>query len=333
MGEVGQWLRETREGKGISLAEVEEVTRIRQKFLAALEADDYAALPGEVYVRGFLRNYATFLGLNPDEVLARYLGRPLPSPAGRVDRPLEYQPVDVPLHEVKAWNWRPVLLVLVILLLSATVGYGYWRYGERLPSLLAYSLPPLPFPPVFNASPTMTATTTLKPTYTSTPPVTATMVAAMSTPTLTASSPALSPTLVLEASPSPTLTAVPPTATPTEKPTPSPTSTPAGAITIGLRIVQRSWVRVDIDDQDNVFSGLLEAGEEQTWTGERRVVLHLGNAGGVQLTVNGEDQGLAGEPDEVVHLEWVIEEGEVSGATPVAPILTIPATGTPTPTP
>ncbi|MEZ4613556.1 MAG: helix-turn-helix transcriptional regulator [Caldilineaceae bacterium] len=53
------------------MAEAEAATRIRQKYLAALESDEWHLLPGEVVGRGFLRNYATFLGLEPNEVVER----------------------------------------------------------------------------------------------------------------------------------------------------------------------------------------------------------------------------------------------------------------------
>ena len=62
--ELGAMLRERREAMGASLAEVETATRIRQKYLAALESDEWHLLPGEVIGRGFLRNYSTYLGLD-----------------------------------------------------------------------------------------------------------------------------------------------------------------------------------------------------------------------------------------------------------------------------
>jgi cytoskeletal protein RodZ len=65
---VGDRLRDAREAKGVDLFRVERDTKIRHKFLAALEDGDFADLPGDVYARGFLRNYASYLGLDADEV-------------------------------------------------------------------------------------------------------------------------------------------------------------------------------------------------------------------------------------------------------------------------
>jgi cytoskeletal protein RodZ len=61
-----------REAKGVDLLRAERETKIRRAYLAALEAGDYAQLPGTVYARGFIRNYATYLGIDPDEALAMY---------------------------------------------------------------------------------------------------------------------------------------------------------------------------------------------------------------------------------------------------------------------
>jgi cytoskeletal protein RodZ len=65
---VGDRLRDAREAKGVDLFRVERDIKIRSKFLAALEDGDFADLPGDVYARGFLRNYASYLGLDADEV-------------------------------------------------------------------------------------------------------------------------------------------------------------------------------------------------------------------------------------------------------------------------
>ncbi len=73
MEKLGVWLCQTREAKGNTLEEVEASTRVLAHFLEILEAGNFAALPGGgVQARGFLRIYARYLDLSPDEVLARY---------------------------------------------------------------------------------------------------------------------------------------------------------------------------------------------------------------------------------------------------------------------
>ena len=66
---LGEKLRDAREQRGVDLYRVERDTKIRTKYLAALEEGDFGDLPGDVYTRGFLRNYATYLGLDADEIV------------------------------------------------------------------------------------------------------------------------------------------------------------------------------------------------------------------------------------------------------------------------
>ena len=65
-------LYDARERKGVDLYRAERDTKIRARYLGALERGDYRELPGAVYTKGFLRNYALYLGLDPDEVLDQW---------------------------------------------------------------------------------------------------------------------------------------------------------------------------------------------------------------------------------------------------------------------
>ncbi len=89
---IGPALRKARERRGLSLEEASRDTRIRVGSLDALEREDFSSLPGEVYVRGSLRTYAKFLGVNPDKVLGAYGDRvpdggPTGPPSGPVANP------------------------------------------------------------------------------------------------------------------------------------------------------------------------------------------------------------------------------------------------------
>ncbi len=74
MGTLGQYLREAREAMGIDLRDAAQQTRISINYLKALEEEDFSKLPGEVFVRGFLKNYGRFLSLEESEVIKRYEG-------------------------------------------------------------------------------------------------------------------------------------------------------------------------------------------------------------------------------------------------------------------
>ena len=69
---VGQNLQRRREAKSIPVQHVAEVTRITLSNLQALERDEFYRLPAEFFARGFLRNYAKVVDLDPDEVIAAY---------------------------------------------------------------------------------------------------------------------------------------------------------------------------------------------------------------------------------------------------------------------
>src|SRR6188508_3776411 len=69
---VGETLQLARERKGVDLYRAERDTKIRLRYLSALEDSAYEDLPSPVYTKGFLRNYAIYLGLDPDELLERW---------------------------------------------------------------------------------------------------------------------------------------------------------------------------------------------------------------------------------------------------------------------
>jgi cytoskeletal protein RodZ len=69
---LGEVLRAAREAKGVDIGRVERETKIRERYLSALERGDYGDLPGSVYTKGFLRNYGTYLGLDPEYLIDLY---------------------------------------------------------------------------------------------------------------------------------------------------------------------------------------------------------------------------------------------------------------------
>lgn len=72
MDSLGEYLKREREYRNISLGEVSQATKVRQEILSALEDDSLDSRVPPVFVRGFLRAYAKYVGLNPDEVVLRY---------------------------------------------------------------------------------------------------------------------------------------------------------------------------------------------------------------------------------------------------------------------
>ena len=74
MSSIGNILRTERETQGRTLTEVSKAVYIKTKYLSALEEENFAAIPGEVYVKGFIRAYASYLGVDGEELVAQYDG-------------------------------------------------------------------------------------------------------------------------------------------------------------------------------------------------------------------------------------------------------------------
>jgi cytoskeleton protein RodZ len=68
---IGHLLERARRRQGVSLEEAEKATRIRKDFLQRLESDDHSAMPEPIYVRGFVKAYANYLGLDGDRFAAQ----------------------------------------------------------------------------------------------------------------------------------------------------------------------------------------------------------------------------------------------------------------------
>ena len=100
MPTLGEELRQKREQRGISLAEISEATRIGTRFLKAIETDNFSILPGGIFTRSFIRAYAKHVGMNEDEAIALYLQQVAGSsaeqePAGQVTA--EHTPSEQPI--------------------------------------------------------------------------------------------------------------------------------------------------------------------------------------------------------------------------------------------
>jgi cytoskeletal protein RodZ len=133
--EIGSTLRAARERQGLELGEVERSTRIRERYLAALEEERFELLPARAYAKGFLRVYADFLGLDGrlfvDEFNSRF------PQAEQV----EFAPraASVSLH--RAWASR-LPAVLGAVLAVALLGVLAWRFGAAHRTPRAPALPP-----------------------------------------------------------------------------------------------------------------------------------------------------------------------------------------------
>jgi len=123
MGKLGQYLRETREARGIDLRDAAQQTRIGVNYLKALEEQDFSRLPGEVFVKGFLKNYCKFLHLDEAEVMKQYaeLKPQKPTSAGGAVAAVETQPPIVAEQKssekisIEPFVWAGGILIALVL--------------------------------------------------------------------------------------------------------------------------------------------------------------------------------------------------------------------------
>jgi helix-turn-helix protein len=124
--EIGNSLREARERQGLGYPEIELSTKIRAKYIRALEEEDFDAVPGDAYVRGFLRTYADYLGLDGDVYVDEYGSRFLngwpDEPPRRPERPR------VPRRE-RRLERRGVILALAAIALVTVLIFVAFRYS------------------------------------------------------------------------------------------------------------------------------------------------------------------------------------------------------------
>ncbi len=131
MFEIGSSLREARMRNGYELAEVEAATKIRSKYLKALEDEQFEVLPAQTYIKGFLRSYAEYLGLDGqlyvDEYNSRYGGDDVDEPILR-QRPPRRQS-----RAHRRVESRVLLLAIVGILAATALVLIAWQWGEAEP--------------------------------------------------------------------------------------------------------------------------------------------------------------------------------------------------------
>jgi cytoskeleton protein RodZ len=141
---IGQVLEKARKQRGLTLDEVEHATKIRKRYLAGLEREDFGALPDAVYVRGFLKTYANYLGLDGEELSRELKDRRKPRrergatygvPSGTpktsdFDRPL-INPGQLSASRRSGSIPRATILTLLVALLALATVVGVLYYVGR----------------------------------------------------------------------------------------------------------------------------------------------------------------------------------------------------------
>lgn len=346
---VGELLQERREDLGLDLDEIGAMLRIKPSYLASLEQGRTHDLPGPTYAIGFVRAYSDFLGLDAEQVLARFKTEA----AGVTARPDLALPV--PLGERSLPGGALVLVALIL----ALCGYGIWYYlstEERdrparvadVPAALQapQPTPVLVAPPSPQAMPRSTddnAGATSLARLPSSPP--ASLYGAAASPpqaspppsaapgdlqgrSITANTPVLpqiaaaKPAALPAAPPAPVDVAQPQpapaqaasAAPPATAPAAAATATQAGRVTI--RAVADCWIQVRAADQSIVFSRVLKSGEVYAVPARSGLSLRTGNAGALEIAVDGKTAPSIGGIG-ALRRDVALDPGELAAGTAV----------------
>ena len=120
-GAFGGWLRREREAREVSLAEIADVTKISKAHLEALEDGRFDVLPAPIFAKGFLREYAKYVGLDPDEVVNSYL-------TALHDNEPDGVEDEIARNHRNSFEWTSgILLAVGLVVLLAAIGFlGFW---------------------------------------------------------------------------------------------------------------------------------------------------------------------------------------------------------------
>jgi cytoskeletal protein RodZ len=133
MKTVGSMLQEARIAKGLSPIDVERAIKIREKYIIAIEANDFGRLPSPSYAKGFVRNYAEYLGLPTDAIMAFFrrqmtdVSKASLLPKGVSD------PLNAPFVHLTPGRFVGFLVSILLIIFLFYLGNQYFRIGKAPP--------------------------------------------------------------------------------------------------------------------------------------------------------------------------------------------------------
>ena len=289
MSSIGETLRREREKRNLGLEQISRELKISARFLEAIEGEQFEKLPGAVFAKSFVRQYARMLGLDEEEMAAE-VQRAIEPQSGVPDF---VQQSDVPAPEIRlprveAWqnvgdkSWSsslPALALMVVVMLVCSGVYAWWqRQRTAIPR-------EEPRAAVQTPAPTAQAPTAQAPASEPAPAQVPPVSAPQSAPVQPVQPPAS------------------PGAAETAKPPIEATARPAvdasnAAVRVEVTADETVWVLAQGDGK-YLFSGTMEANQTRTVQANDKVLLRLGNAGGVTITLNGKPIGAVGPKGQV----------------------------------
>lgn len=266
MPALGERFRAAREARGLTLSDVAEHIRIRSVYLAAIEDENWSAIGAPVYIRGFLRTYARFLGLEPEEVVAEFNSQasappaPVPTAPGAPPRTTYLADAEPPARPLSPLIWAASLVAVV--LIAIVVYNEAMLRGRQSTSVLPSN------GVAADASPT-------------------------ANPTSENPSGSPNPSASIGASTSPSAGV-----------SFSPAPLASGAANLEVRLSAPSWLRVTVDGNVSM-EGTFPAGTVRQFHG-KTARLRIGNAGGVEIIIDGKSVGTLGAMGDVVERSFTL---------------------------
>ena len=262
---VGYTLRQERERQNLSINDIEQGTSIRAVYIEAIENGEYDKLPGAIYTKGFIKNYAKFLEMDVDAVAKEFandMAELTTEAEAEVDKSATQENSPVPEKKFEPKPERKSIgysiqdegrsssnkLIFAAVILIAALAGGLWSWLSSAEGDVAKVEPP----------------------QQQTQPV-----APEPTPTT-------DPTPVASANPEP------------EQP-----KTPSDKVAIQARFNDRCWALVTVDGAV-VQEGVIDGGQTLSWEGKENITFRLGNAGAVEFFQDGNSIGVLGGVGDVV---------------------------------
>jgi cytoskeleton protein RodZ len=283
MPALGDRFRSAREARGLSLSDVSEHIRIRSVYLAAIEEENWSAVGAPVYIRGFLRTYARFLGLDPEVVVAAFNGE---VPGAQTASQAGHEPSRTSDTARAARPSGPYLVWIagiIAVLLVAFVVYNEVTMHRSATVVIETAAP--------------SATPSALPSNAPSAGAALALSAGLPPP---CPSPSAAPGGSARSSPAPSQT---------PSPCPSPSITPEqiaglGAQSMAIVLTAPSWLRVTVDGSVSM-EGTFPAGTSRAFHGKAAAV-RVGNAGGVAIYVDGKDVGKLGKSGDVIDRSFTL---------------------------
>lgn len=283
MESIGEFFKQVRDTKGLTLDDVALKTRIHPDFLIALEEGNFTKLPDQVFAKGFVRSYARSLGLDEEDAMRRFEG----SAGVFYEKQAEREVLRLKQAEDdrrKKTNRKVVLAAIAVALL------GLILLMSREHTTVAPPRPPSDMePPPIKTPQGKTSSSSLEKTDSIVQELAGVSTAASAT---------LPPSSIA------TVTAVPTAREEVILPAsgrtdPLLTSTPSdGLLALAIEALELTWVVVQVDN-GSPEEALMRPGERVQWKASDRFTLTLGNAGGVRVELNGKEQGPFGNSGKV----------------------------------